>query len=344
MKSFRAPSWANIWTRCSAFPKLAEGTEDLGKDSEARILGTEVHNSVVSLHETGAIDAHSDEFAVPFLDLVKNGSAQYGVETPFAVNWLPGQNSEGGRADAWSISHDGKTLTVYELKTGYYPVPAKHNMQTLIAGLTLSLWFPGVETISNVVFQPRSYAGLSPVSSWAVPRDSFGNWVSVLQSCYTETLEKPVYRTGERCCACFARYACPAFQQQVTRILDLELPYSETQGNAGEIGAELTILRQAKRKLEKRIEALTDLATYQLNSGIPVLGWHFQPGKAYRAWIDPHATRLVLDSCGIKSNTDNLITPAEAERRGAPKNLVNELTERKQKISLAPISIPSELE
>jgi hypothetical protein len=344
MISFRAPSWANIWAQCSGFPSLAKEAEDLGKDSEARILGTEAHASVVALKETGAIDKHTDEFARPFLDLIRQGAAQYGVETDFNCNWLSNRTPEIGIVDAWSVSKDGRTLTAFELKTGYYPVSARHNMQTLIAGLTMSQWFPSVTEIENVVFQPRNFSTGSPFSEWTVPKDAWKNWAQKIQKAYEETFSNRIYRTGDHCLTCFARYRCPAFQQQTARILDIEIPYAEGADLGASIGSELTLLKIAERRLKKRIDALSDLAINRLEQGAPVLGWTKGPGQMKRYWVAPEVARYVLAQCGIDPRSNKIISPAVAESKGLKPEITEQLTESRGRPALTPITLPDNLE
>jgi hypothetical protein len=344
MKSFRSPSLANIWTQCSAFPSLAEQTVDLGKDSDARILGTEAHASVVALNETGDIDSHTDEFARPFLDLVRQDGAQYGVETDFTCSWLSNRTQEQGVVDAWSISKDGRTLTAFELKTGHYPVPARHNMQTLIAGLTISQWFASVTEIKNVVFQPRNFVTRGPVSEWTASKDTWQDWVRTSQKAYEETFSNRIYRTGEHCLTCFAKYRCPAFQRQISLILDIEIPYSEGVCSDAAIGVELTTLKTAERRIKKRIDAVSDLATNRLQRGNPVLGWTLATGRTQRYWVAPEAARYVLEQCGIDPRSNKIISPAVAESKGLKPEITEGLTERRGRPTLTPITRPDNLE
>ena len=324
---FLTASWAELWANCPGFARLNTAADvNLPRPPEAT-EGIDIHASVKRLAETGEQDQYSKEFGIPFLRLL---SGNWSIETEVPCNWL---GCGTIRIDGLCLSDK---ITVWELKTGFYPVPAEHNLQLLIYGLTLRTWHPTLP-LELAVFQPRDYS--EPVKRWTVPNPE--NWARFIFDRYQLAKQGETLVSGDHCHLCPARFDCPALRIAGGLAIDQTQLYHRTVPSPQEIGAEISALRTAQLRIKSRLAALESLAAYRINRGVPIPGYELQPGTSNRQWVNTDTAVYIMQAAGVDPFEHKLISPAKAETKGVNRALIAELTKRSETSpTLKPVTKP----
>lgn len=246
-------------------------------------------------------------------------------------------NHSGGVSDAPFIVHgradhikfrDG-ILTVDDFKYGWRIVQPKRNW-TLISHAIGWCIRNGVapERIVLRIHQPRPYHSEGPMREWSL---SYGE---LLQ--YNDRIVAQLSAPGDSlhthvdiCPDCPAFHTCPAARAQrmnaveaiSNRIFSDDLPNDV-------LISQIEVLQAAKDVVKDGVQAIEELLTHRIKHGDVINGYGLETSYSNRRW----KKGLTGDALSIASGTDlrkaDLVTPAEAERRGVSKEVVASLTER----------------
>lgn len=234
-----------------------------------------------------------------------------------------------GRADHISFRNDHlQRLTIDDFKYGYRIVEPEHNW-TLIAhaiGWCVRNRVTPREIVLRI-HQPRPYHARGPMREWSL------SYVD-LMTLYGDISQRLGNPTDELraaisvCAKCHAIYDCPAARKASMNAIDAcDLAFSDTLPNPV-LAHEYETLERAEATIKTRREALAELMTHKIKSGEVITGYALQNRYANRTWI-PGLTGAALSAASGKDLTkDATVTPAEAERRGVPKEVVEKLTTR----------------
>lgn len=242
-----------------------------------------------------------------------------------------------GTPDLWA--YDPATWTVYlwDYKFGHGIVEVFENWQLMdyLAGILGALGIDGqTEQHVKVVFtivQPRAFHPDGPVRRWRV--ESAANlrgYFNRLEMAAEEAMSGFAKAApNAECVYCDARHVCQALQRDAYRSAQISHQGVPVVMSPEAVGLELTMLTEAAKRLEARINGLATQGEAMARSGNTVPGWELEQSKPREQWHDTkkaaaYGRMLKLDI--VKAET--LITPRQAREAGMPAEIVAELSGR----------------
>lgn len=235
-----------------------------------------------------------------------------------------------GKTDAVRV-FDGNTLSLYDLKYGWRVVEAVENWQLVGYAILNGGLSEGITQISMSIYQPRPWHPDGSFRTWIITQDQLRDFAMRIQS-RLATLDDEL-RTGPHCRYCAAAARCPAARVAGYNAVDTAMNADTLEDASGERLAEiLDVLEAAKERIDLQLNAVENASLAAIQNGQTVPGRRVQPSYGRKAW-KPSATPEVLEAMsgcqGLSS--PQLITPAQAKKRGVPESILDAFTETPQR-------------
>lgn len=344
--SFLSPSKAGTWVKCPASLSL---TSDIPKkNSSAALDGVAAHQVAASLI-LGEVVKEGDfteclvnvtdemlEAATMYADYVK----QHGVYIPAFGDIAVEEHIEcksvhpncHGTCDAFCINGDtDKTLLhVFDFKFGWSPVEAFENWQCICYASGILDYHTEIENVKIHIVQPRV---ANPIKTWTVTVDELNNYAAVLNFfARIATGSEPFTRAGLHCKNCANLEHCSTSTNFIRSVLDyVGYGNSVHEMTAKEVSTEITILREAYKLIEYRLDACEEYAKSIIKSGSFVPGYDIQPTSSRLKWNIKPDEVAALGSLLETNLVDSLKvkTPTQAKRL-IDEKIVNSYSSRVQ--------------
>ena len=328
-----SPSHADVWTRCSAMPGISQKaptrqrSDDAIEGECASWLAEQVLTGkaatcadlVGTCHPVTnwQIDADMAHHVQGYVDHLTGREAVNHVEKFVSLT-----DFIGGKPDNYSIV--GNTLYVDDLKYGFRIVEP-HTLQLKVYAAAILLDQPHVTDIVLTIHQPRAYHPLGYTRSLEVTPQAIAEDIETVLNAATAALGgHGVFRAGDHCRYCPAVAVCHASAHRLYDVYDGVRSDVVRELSDAELSAELVFLETALTILKSRHESLEADAISRMGRGRLVPGWQVAAGRGQRRWSA--SADIVQVITGIDPRSDVMVTPAEMERRGVPKEVVNALT------------------
>lgn len=261
------------------------------------------------------------EHVKTYLSALDCGEVQ--VETTFGTE----QWEVRGRAD--HISYRDRILVIDDLKYGWRIVEPDYNF-TLIAHAIG--WCIKNNTIPNVIvfriIQPRAYHEKGPVRDWSCDYPTLMNFYSEINK-RLSTPSSELSTGFEHCAKCHALATCPPARKAAMNAIDVMQDSAFSDDIPNDLLAhEYEVLQRAQSMMELVCNARAELITHRIQSGKVVKGYTIKERRGQRAWMTGMSGKALSAAAGVDLTKDSAVTPAEAERRGVSKEVVNSLTSR----------------
>lgn len=180
------------------------------------------------------------------------------------------------------------------------------------------------------IHQPRAYHPKGTMREWEVPGGYSG-----LAERYQTLQRKLSNPTSElvtslsQCAKCHALATCPAARTAGMNAIDAaqDVAFVDDLPNDA-LAREYEMLDQAAKMVEMVRDARKELMEHRLGRGQMIPGWHLKQRLGQRAWPAWATGRTLSAMAGVDLTKDGIVTPAEAERRGVPKKVLEGLTTR----------------
>lgn len=274
------------------------------------------------------------EHVMTYLDALDPGGAME-VET----SWAGASYEVRGRADHVSYEAAGvapplseirphSILTVDDFKYGWGIVEPTRNWTLLSHAIG---WCIRNNTRPDVIrlriHQPRPYHADGPTREWTCSYDElmgFYTQIDARLSNPDDTLNSGL----EQCAKCHARYDCPAFDRATYNAIDVSLePFDDTKPNSV-MAQEYALFQRAEKMLEIARTAREELMTHRIKEGQTFTGFALEKRLGQRKFKPGLTGKVLSVALGVDLVKDGLVTPAEAERRGVPEEVIAALVDR----------------
>lgn len=248
-------------------------------------------------------------------------------------------------AGVWQINaradhatHAGRQLIVTDFKYGWSIVEPEENW-TLIAhaiGFGLQLTHQqGVDLLKDIdqvvlrIVQPRAYHHVGKVREWVITPQQLVEYHQRINAVLSNPVDE--LNTSKHCRYCPAMSVCPAFQQaQMNAIEASEAVFADEISNDS-LSFMLDNIKRAQEVLDQAYKAYADLAQSRLKEGQIVTNYAVQNELTNRQWRDWVTPEMATAMTGKDLTKKQLITPAQAEKKGVPKEVMESLCERRNK-------------
>lgn len=338
------PSGAHRWSNCAAYPSFSARVAPR-PDSDPAREGTAaawVAECVLKGTATTCSDlvgrTHANGwFITPdmaadvqqYVDLIQKRGGEISAEEQVTLYHDPGKLHIGGTLDASSLMvTENGLLHVDDLKYGYRVVEVRNNPQLIIYGAAkaANLIHQGhaIKLVQLAIYQPRAFHRDGIYRKWVISIDELWDAARLLINQGIDCAEsEPVATPGPWCDECPAAASCVALAhtnyKNVTRLQSTQ----QRDMTALELSRELSFIDEAETLIHARAKAVQAEAEARIKTErIP--GWRMVSTKGHRKFTV--AGEMVQLLTGVDPWSKKLITPAEAERRGADKAVVSKIS------------------
>lgn len=332
------PSSAHIWINCAAYPVMAsrippapesdaarEGTCAAWLAEQAMISGKSTLDFVGAAHPNGwVVTRDMANHIAGYVALLRSYGGKVDVERKVALNALI-----AGTPDAFGVLA-GDELRVDDLKYGMLTVEVYENPQVTIyaAALVWHLHRQGViiRKVRLGIYQPRVFHPLGVHRTWTMFPEELMRRAQAIEAAGERTQDPNALATpGPWCRYCEAAAQCAASARQVREVVHTMHNAEQRAMTAQELAAELAFVEDAEAMFKGRRDAIRAEAEARIQKGETIPGWMIDQGYGQRQWVldDPLTIQVMT---GVDVQSGKMITPAEAERRGADPAIVERLT------------------
>lgn len=252
-------------------------------------------------------------------------------ESECATSWqgttVPGATAYhiAGRADR--IEWDGTTVRVRDLKYGWRTVEPEENW-TLLSHAIGFVEARGITScnVELIIHQPRPHHPDGKVREW---RTNYAQLHRYKAAILARIDDAQTLETGPLCGNCHANASCPAYRKAGYNAIDTveNTVFSDDISDAL-LAHELRLMERAEAVLKDRKSALEEMAQHRIGNGAIVEGFSLEHRYGNRVWNDGLSADALRALTGVDLTKPGTVTPAEAERRGVPKEIVAMMTHK----------------
>ena len=326
------PSSADRVYHCPVSLMRSQGLKPIVIDNAVRDEGVLMHSIAEAYLKGGVMEASSVEmhnhacdyrkFIEDVCGTVKARMVEIAIEAMIDDEILV-----KGRPDYFSYDPHEKRLTIFDLKYGYQPVPAKGNKQLLTMAMAIIARMEKSEMgkpnlVQFAIFQPRAIGDPRSVHTYSIEEflELYADFKSNIGD-FTRV------KVGSHCKYCPAQQECGEFSTLPQDIMSLMSP-SPT---GVSIELQYNLLKVMLPILKTRFEAIeTEIASY-IKSGKTFEGFALQDKYSRKQWKVPvNQVVAVGKAHGVDTSKVDVITPAQAIKAGIPAEVVDELSHKVQ--------------
>lgn len=223
---------------------------------------------------------------------------------------------------------DGVSLRITDLKYGHRIIEPFENW-ALIAhavGTCIDLQI-APNKIELEIYQPRPYHPDGKSRVWHLSYSDLMGYYNQIDA----TLSNPsdMLQTGSHCTNCGAAPTCPAHRMSGYNAVEASTLAFNDDLPVDAIEHELDLMLAAQKRIDGRVDALTELASHRIKSGHAFQRYSVEPRRANTRFKPGYTAAMLTALTKINCATEpGIITPAEFKRRGASQVVYDALTER----------------
>ena len=243
-----------------------------------------------------------------------------------------------GTPDAFYYDDIENRLHIWDFKFGWGIVEAFNNWQ-LLCYAAGAMWEMGKgnthpHDMSLHVVQPRPYHPEGPVRSWGLTPDVLQGSVGYILSAISQSrLANPPLKVGRHCRDCKASHGCPALGESIYTAMEYLGKSVPDELEGKDLGVHLTRLRDLHALVKERLDSVEVQALSHITGGCVVPGWVAEPKSVKREWaegVGVPEVKALGELLGVATVTEKPLTPAQVEKAGVDKGLVDALVSRKK--------------
>lgn len=241
-------------------------------------------------------------------------------------NWIAAVSVKG-RANYIGHSYSGSTLYVIDFRYGWGIVEPQDNWTLIFHAIS---WIISNQAqpqrIVLAVFQPRPYHADGAYRDWPLSYAELFDKYRLMQ----ETLGNlsNTLNSGPQCTKCAANGVCPAARKSNMNNIDVSDTVFQDDLPNEAISLELKLIIEAEARMKARKDALSELAKFRIKAGQVIEDFTLEATQGNREWPEWANGDTLKAMTGIDLSKPGLVTPAQAEKKGVPKDAVNAIAVR----------------
>lgn len=233
----------------------------------------------------------------------------------------------------WSFTKD-RNLYIGDYKYGWLPVEVKRNWQLIAYAIgeiiRLQTYFP---KIVMRIHQPRPHHEDGVMREWTVTYEELMALKEEIEvRCEEIVAGRKELETGKQCkyCPAAKNGACPAFNRAVYHGIDYVLSdWKQDSLTDKEISFQLELLERTFEVLKQKLDSTRELAISRIRSGAIIANYMTESSYGDRVWKPGVGEKVLSIFLNDKKVTKSeLLSPAQIEKMGVPKEFIAGLTNR----------------
>lgn len=304
---------------------------------EAAKEGTAAAEYLEKLIKGESIGTHASN-GVPFDEDMEFFAKQTLKEIPLSevsimaeerVDWsLTSNYYLKGRLDVAFVKND--VLHVDDYKYGFGLIEAEENWQLLGYAIgTIIKLGEAFKTIKLRIHQPRAHHEDGTTRTWEITYDDLVGYKKKIQERFRSIEEGNDHlMTGPYCKYCPAAASCPAFNKAYHRSVEVIQSFVQDDLSDEELSFQLDLINRIEDLVKTRKDSLEQLAIYRLKENKLIPNYVTKERYGHRKWKPGVTAESIKLLTGIDVSKSALLSPAQAEKRGLPEQLLNDLASR----------------
>lgn len=341
------PSSADIWTKCSAQPSMMVNVTRT-PPSDAALEGTCASwlaemvikgeapdcQSMIGekCPESGwTVDVEMADHIQNYVDLIMSGS------TVVAETYITLTDNIAGYADAVILNYDA--ITVYDLKYGRGVVePTTKQLLIYAAAIAKTMGPDDHRGFILGIYQPRAHHPLGIHRFIEMTKEEVLLEARSVYAAEKRALgDQTSFSPGKHCKRCRAASMCAAVTHNLYEMFDMLSDDLIIPNNPSDVSDKLDFLSLLEDVTKGFKSALHAEAEAMIESGKQVPNWVLRGSYGNRKFN--HDANVITALTGVSAIDSRPCSPAELERRGVHKDIVNALSHKpKTKTKLSRIS------
>lgn len=282
-----------------------------------------VEDMVGKIHKNGVeVDEDMARFIRPYVEKMMTRRGARAEVYREAVH-QDGSVKVAGTLDC--ESWDGDTFCIDDLKYGFGIVEATtrqilaYAMLAFLSGVRAPKW-------RLSIYQPRAIHPEGDYRSVEYTEAELMEKINTLWSEAVVTVTAQQATPGEQCMYCSAANGCMALTKTVYAMWKPLTDRLFVQPSPQQLSDELEMISRLSDLLKARKTAVETEASVRLKQGEFISGWAIMPTTGNRKFKFP--ADVIEAFTGVSPIVESVCTPAELERRGASKVIVDALSEK----------------
>lgn len=233
-----------------------------------------------------------------------------------------------GRLDASFVRNS--SLYVDDFKYGWGLVSPENNWQLL--GYAIGEVIRRNQSFANIVLrihQPRPYHHEGPLREWRLTYSQLLDYKETIENRMHEIAEgEDELATGAHCKYCPAAAFCPAFNKSYFRSVEEMHSFLQDDISDEELSFQLDLYDRMQQVFKIRKDSLEQLAIDRLNNNRLVPNYTTVRSYGNRKWTSEATPEFIEMMTGKDVTKVEMLSPAQAEKKGVPKDITDKLTSR----------------
>lgn len=264
-------------------------------------------------------------------DILKRAKGQVLCETK--IDW---QTRSGiiiaGKYDASYVDHTGK-LCIDDLKYGWNIVDVKEDWQLIGYAIGEIIRRQQVfQHIKLTIHQPRPHHEDGPTRSWEITYEQLLGYKEQIEARMLEivTGHRDLV-TSNKCkyCPAALNAACPALGRAVFHGVDYILSdWKQDSLNNQAIAEQMDMFGRIQDLFKIQFDSLEALALSRIQNGEIVPGYTTKESFGDRQWKKTVTPEVIKVLTGVDITKKEMMSPAQSEKAGVPKELVKDFVDR----------------
>lgn len=226
------------------------------------------------------------------------------------------------------LEYDHHVLTIDDFKYGWRIVSPERNWTLLSHAIGWVIrTHQRPDRIVLRIHQPRPYHPDGSLREWSCTFDELMGFYNLIDQRLSNPTDE-LTTSLEQCAKCHALATCPAARTASMNAIDASMLAFSDDLPKHVLAYELETLRFAGTFIENRRDALEELMTYRIKQGEVFDGWALEPRHGQRRFKPGLTGKGLSLALGVDLVKDGLVTPAEAQRRGLPVEVLDKLVDR----------------
>lgn len=327
--------------QCRSFPALAETApkyerpeSDSKRESDAARYALQCSFSDAELTGLQCPNGHIIQpdmahHVETIRDYIRSLNPNAEIRPSAKIDWsLADHTVISGIADVIAWDESTRTMYVHELKWGFKLAEVENNFQLIGYAIGAMMRFGHIpDFVIMTIYQPRAWHPNGTIRSTMITRAQLADARLQIISRLAEA--PAVCVPGVECYGCPAAGVCPAANAAAHAAIDVSMNASSDSVDSDRLGAELRMLEHAEEMIKIRKKALTETAEFRIRSGESVRGWALKESISNRQWAEGVTADFIQQMSAVDVSDRAIVSPAQAEKRGVPKAIVDSFTTRK---------------
>lgn len=237
-----------------------------------------------------------------------------------------------GHYDASYIGKDGN-LWIEDLKFGWGLVEVKNNWQLLAYAIgeviRLNQYFP---EIVLVIRQPRPHHEDGDRRVWRVKYEELLMYKEQIERRMEQIADgDKTFVTGPQCKYCKAASKCPALSKAFHHAIEVVNEFVEDEITETEIAFQMDMISRIEDLVRIKKDSITTLAMDRVKKGKVIPNYALEQVQGNREWNKDITPTVIKAITGKDVITQEMLSPAKAEKIGIPKDVIAAFTKREFK-------------